>query len=127
MTSNAVAASSMDDFVILKKFNVKVHPLKALQIIEVLWNSPIFQQIKCNTDDSFNNVTSSFGGIFRDKDYKFILCFAENTGQRSAFNVELCGAMRAIEFPHLHEWHNLWLEFDDVPAVNSINNYYLVP
>jgi hypothetical protein len=39
--TNKKGYSSMTDFIILKKFNVNLHPPQALQIIEVLWNPPI--------------------------------------------------------------------------------------
>jgi len=70
----------------LKKFNVVIHPPKAPNILEVLWNPPPFQWIKCNTDGSSNLQSSSCGGIFRNKDPDFLLCYAE-----------LSSAMRAIE------------------------------
>jgi len=94
--SNAVASSAISDFIILKKLNVCIHPPKAPRIIEVIWHPPIFQWIKCNTDGSSSNNTSSCGGLFRDKDSKFILCFADNIGSGSAYIVELSGAMTTI-------------------------------
>jgi len=125
--SSAVASSSMFDFIILKKFNVNVHPTKAPQIIEVIWHPPIFHWMKCNTDGSANNSTSACGGIFRDKDSKFLLCFAQNTGQSTAFHSKLCGAMKAIEIAYSNHWNHLWLEMDYALVVNAITNNYLAP
>jgi ribonuclease HI len=125
--SNTVASSSISDFIILKKFNVCIHPPKAPKIIEVVWHPPIFRWIKCNTDGSATNTSSSCGGIFRDKDAKFLLCFAENTGIGSAYHAELSGAMRAIEIAVQHQWTSLWLESDSALVVNAFKNHSLVP
>jgi len=95
--SNTVASSSISDFIILKKLNISIHPPKAPKIIEVIWTPPILHWIKCNTDGSANHLTSSRGGIFRDKDSKYLLGFAENTRTGNAYHREFSGAMRAIE------------------------------
>lgn len=87
----------MTDFFILKKLNVNLHPRKAPKIIGVLWLPPILDWLKCNTDGSSNNHSSSCGGIFRNNNVDFMLCFAENIGLANAFIAELSGAMRAIE------------------------------
>jgi ribonuclease HI len=125
--SKAVASSSITDFAVLKKFHVDIHPPKAPKIIEVLWHPPIFQWIKCNTDGSSNDVTSSCGGIFSDKDLTFLCCFAENTGKGSAFHAELSGATRAIELAYQNHWDYLWLESDYVLVIKAFNNHSLVP
>ena len=125
--TSAVASSVMTDFIILNKFNVMIHPPKAPKIIEVLWNPPTFQCIKCNTDGSANHATSACGGIFRDKYSNFLLCFAQNTGQGTAFQAELCGAVKAIELAHLYQWKYLWLKVDSALVVHAITNNSLVP
>jgi len=125
--SNAVPSSAISDFIILKKLNVCIHPPKAPRIIEVIWHPPIFQWIKCNTDGSASNNTSSCGGLFRDKDSKFILYFADNTGSGSAYNAELSGAMRAIEVATQHNWNYFWLETDSALVVNAFKNNSLIP
>lgn len=48
--SNVVASSSISDFTILKKLNISLHPPKAPKTIEVVWNPPILNWIKCNTN-----------------------------------------------------------------------------
>jgi len=97
------------------------------KIIEVIWNPPILHWIKCNTDGSANLNTSSCEGIFRDKNSKFVLCFAENTGVGNAYHAELSGAMRAIELAAQHNWSSLWLECDYELVVNAFKNQSLVP
>jgi len=104
--TSAVASSAITNFIILKKFNV---------------------MIKCNTDGSANHATSACGGIFRDKHSNFLLCFAQNTGQGTTFQAELCGAMKAIELAPLYQWKYLWLEVDSALVVHAITNNSLVP
>lgn len=84
--SNAVASSSMDDFVILKKFNVKVHPHKAPQIIEILRLSPIFT--RSNAIPMTRSIMSHhhLGAYLAIRTISLFYVFAENTGQ----GVNLC-------------------------------------
>jgi len=125
--SKTVASASISNFVILKKFNVSLHPPKAPKIIEVIWKPPLPLRTKCNTDGSSTALTSACGGIFRDHDSNFLLCFAENTGQNNAFIAKLLGAMRAIELAKQQGWNNLWLKCDSSLVINAITNNSLVP
>jgi len=125
--TNALATSSMYDFVIMKKFNGKIHPLKAPQILEVIWQPPVFHWTKCNTDETGTSTSSSYGGIFRNKDANFLLCFSENLGPGNAFFAELSGAMRAIELAKQYNWFDLWLETDSELVVKAFSNHKLVP
>jgi len=88
---------------------------------------PILHWIKCNTDGSTTLNTSSCGGIFRDKNSKFVLCFVENTGVGNAYHAELSGAMSVIELAAQHNWNSLWLECDSALVVNAFKNQSLVP
>jgi len=97
------------------------------KIIEVVWHPPILHLIKCNTDDSATTASSSCGGIFRDKDSKFLLCFTKNTGNENAYQAELSGVIRAIEIAAHHKWNSLWLEVDSALVVNAFKNQSLVP
>jgi hypothetical protein len=56
-----------------------------------------------------------------------LCCFAENIGRKSAFKVELCGAMRAIELANYRNWKNLWLESDSSLVVLAFKSIDLVP
>ncbi|CAJ2668044.1 unnamed protein product [Trifolium pratense] len=118
--------SSITDFIILKKFNVSIHPPKAPVIKEVIWHPPFGQWVKCNTDGAANNITASCGGIFRNCNSEFLCGFAENIGPNSAFIAELCGAMRAIEIAANHNRHNLWLESDSSLVVLAFKSHDLV-
>ncbi|XP_024632555.1 uncharacterized protein [Medicago truncatula] len=125
--TSACDYTNITDFVFLKKFSIDIHPPKAPKIIEVLWNPPPLHWIKCNTDGSSNTNTSSCGGIFRDRNADFLMCFAENTGHENAYFAELSGAMRAIELAKLHNWQSLWLESDSALVVNAFKNISQVP
>jgi len=125
--SKVVASASVSNFVILKCFNVSIHPPKAPNIIEVLWKPPPPHWIKCNTDGSSTTLSSGCGGIFRNHDADFLLCFAENTDNSDAFHAELHGAMHAIELASQFHWKNLWLECDSALVINAIKNLSIVP
>lgn len=66
--TNKASNNSICDFTVLKLFNVNIHRLKAPTITEVIWRSPLYHWIKCNSDGASlgNPGVSSCGGIFRD-------------------------------------------------------------
>jgi ribonuclease HI len=125
-TSKA-STSSIRDFILLKKFNIKIRPPKAPIIKEVIWSPPIIDWIKCNTDGSSNQSTSSCAGIFRNSDSIFITCFAENLGRGNAYFAKLSAVMRAIEIAHHRGWNKLWIETDSKLVVLASKNINLVP
>ena len=125
--TKAAASSSMSEFVIMKKFNVNIHPPNAPKIIEVIWHPPINNSIKCNSDGSSNSLTSSRGGIFRNSNVDFLLGFAENVGPENAFFAEIYGAMRAIDIAYQNNWRNLWFELDSALVVNAFKTFLLSP
>ncbi|GAU19469.1 hypothetical protein TSUD_77130 [Trifolium subterraneum] len=71
---------------------------------------PLINWLKCNIDGAAkgNPGLASCGGIFRNHEADMIYCFAEPLGTASAFQAELCGAMRAIEVAHNRNWKNIW-------------------
>jgi hypothetical protein len=95
--TRSCSTGSIRDFTVLKNFNVIIHPPKAPVIKEIVWQPPIANWVKCNTDGASNLVTSSCGGIFRNSDADFLCCFAENISLGSAFSAELAWALRANE------------------------------
>lgn len=46
------AYPNISNFMLLKKFNVTLHPPKAPQVNEVIWQPPSPNWTKCNTDGS---------------------------------------------------------------------------
>jgi ribonuclease HI len=123
------SSNSMSDFLILKAFNVCTHPSKAPVIREVLWQPPLLDWIKCNTDGAAHGSPglSACGGIFRNSSSMCVGWFAENLGIHNAFYAELVGAMKAIELAAAHGWNNLWLETDSKLVVLAFKNSSIVP
>jgi len=80
--TNKKALSSLYDFVILKKFNVGIHPPNAPKIIEVLWNSPILNWTKCNTDGSTTSSASACGGILEIRMLNFFFVLLKTLDMR---------------------------------------------
>jgi ribonuclease HI len=121
--------NSMRDFLILKAFNICIHPSKAPMIREVLWQPPLLDWIKCNTDGAAHGSPglSACGGIFRNSSSLCVGWFAENLGIHNAFYAELVGAMKAIELAAAHNWHNLWLETDSKLVVLAFKNSSIIP
>jgi ribonuclease HI len=119
-----VASNSIRDFIILKKFNVSIHNPKLNSVKEVVWNPPLVNFVKCNIDEASkgNPGDASCGGIFRDSNSDFLLCFAEPLGFESSYIAELHGAMRAIEVAHHMNCSNLWLESDSQLVVSAFKN-----
>jgi len=76
--------SSVRDLIILKKFSITIHPPKAPNIKEIIWQPPYANWMKCNTDGAASASTSSCGEIFRNNEATFSICFAENLGGGSA-------------------------------------------
>ena len=119
--------SSKTNFQILKKFDISIHPPKAPVIKEVIWNPPLINWTKANTDGSATSTNSACGIIFRDSNAVCLLCMSENLGPGNAFSAELCGAMRAIEVAYQKQWFNLWLETDSQLVVLAFKNSSCVP
>lgn len=112
--TNKVSNNSIRDFTILKAFNCFIHHPRPPVSIEVLWQPPQVNWIKCNIDgaSNVNPGNSACGGIFRDHDSNVILCFSEPLGICTAYHAELCAFMRAVETIHLNQWNNIWIETD---------------
>jgi len=77
--------------------------------------------------DPLSSASSSYGGIFRDSNSNFLLCFAENLGGGTAFHAELSAVMRSIELAHHRRWKKLWIETDSSLVVITASNMDLVP
>jgi hypothetical protein len=99
----------MSDFSIMKAFNVCTHPPKAQVIKEVLWQPPLLDWIKCNTDGAAHGSPgmSACGGILRNSSSMCVGWFPQNLSFYNALYAELVGAMKAIELAAVHDWHNL--------------------
>lgn len=130
-TSLSTTGRSMSDFFILKAFNVSNHPQKAPKIIEVLWQPPIFNWIKCNTDGTTlgSHGQDACAGIFRN-------CNGDNFGMfcpqpwhiiSNALNAGIMGVILAIETTHNNNWHHLLIECDSKLATLAFKSPHIVP
>lgn len=121
--------NSIVDFSILKAFNCKIHHPKAPQIREVIWYPPHTNWLKWNIDGASNGNpgNSACGGILRDHNADFILCFAEPLGICSSYQAELCAFMRAVELSHQNQWQNVWIETDSSLVVQAYRSSNQVP
>lgn len=72
----------VEEFSILKAFNIKCHPSNAPKITEVIWIPPNCGRIKCNIDDAAKGSPCPVGvsGIFRDNNAAILGCFASFIG-----------------------------------------------
>ncbi|GAU40165.1 hypothetical protein TSUD_292700 [Trifolium subterraneum] len=79
-SSKLKAKSSIEEFLILKAFSVQISNTPPLVIKEVLWQPPIFNWVKCNSDGASlgNPGPSSCGGLFRNSNAEFLGAFAYN-------------------------------------------------
>jgi len=123
------ACNSISEFSILKAFNITIHPPKAPKIIEALWQPPLLDWIKCNTNGAASGIPSmaACGILFRNNEAEYIGCFAQNLGLRSSLFAELSGAMQAIKIAHRNGWLNLWLEIDSMLVLLAFKSISLVP
>lgn len=100
--TNIPFRNSLEDFRILKLFDVLIHPPRTSLIKFFLQVPPLDNWVKFNTNGATNNSSSACGGIFRSSSGDFIVGFLENLGKHNAFFAELSGALRAIEVAQLH-------------------------
>ena len=123
------SSSSMFEFMILKAFNIIIHPPKAPTIKEVLWQPPLSNWTKVNTDGVLvkNPMKAACGGIFRDNNASFKGGFAQNTETGSSYSAELLVAILAIEIAYSKNWHNLWLETDSQLVLLAFRSKTLIP
>lgn len=114
---------------ILQKFSIAPNLPKAPTVIEVIWEAPSYNWIKCNTDGSALGTSgvAACGGIFRDKSAAIVGCFSLNIGVSFALNAELMGAIVAIETAYARGWHHLWLECDSSLVIHAFSVTSIVP
>lgn len=128
-TTKKTSTNSVTDFTLIKLFNVTLHQSKAPIIKEVMWNPPLQSWIKCNIDGAAkgNPGLSAAGGVFRDFEGQFLLCFSEPLGISTSYISELNGAIRAIETAYHRGWRNLWLESDSSLVVLAFHKNGQIP
>ncbi|XP_058733647.1 uncharacterized protein LOC131605290 [Vicia villosa] len=93
------ASSSMVDLCLLKSLRILLNYFCAPKIIEVLWQPPVLDWVKCNCDGSFDNNSIGCGGIF-----------AEPTSDPNSLHAEFSAVFRAIELARDRAWLKLCIE-----------------
>ncbi|KAF1875868.1 hypothetical protein Lal_00006499 [Lupinus albus] len=80
-------------------------------------------ETKVNTDGAANGSPGQVGdgGIFRDSNGVFIVCFASYLEIQDALYAELYSAMKAIHMAYKRGWWTLWLECDSSLVVDIFN------
>lgn len=81
---------AISDFLVLKAFKVETHHPRAPRIVEVIWQPPIPNWVKCNTDGAAlgNPGLGACAGIFRNNLGENMGCFAQNLGVCNALFAE---------------------------------------
>jgi ribonuclease HI len=101
----------------------------APRIKEVMWQPHILNWVKCNCDGASlgNPEILSCGAIFRNSDAAFLGAYSFNFGISSSLNVELVGALEAIETTVNKGWSHIWLESDSMRVVMIFSSSKVVP
>ncbi|CAL0312718.1 unnamed protein product [Lupinus luteus] len=128
-TTKLCANASMNDFILLRRFQVSINYNKAPRVIEVIWSFPSPSWIKINTSMATHGSPghAGGGGIFRDNSRLMLGCFAAYFGLQDSIFVELLAALMAIEIAHSKGWFNIWLECDSTIVVAIFNGKVNVP
>ena len=66
--------SSLNDFQIIKAFNIIIRAPSAKRITQISWHPPLFSWIKCNSDEATkgNLGHATYGGLFCDHSSGFL-------------------------------------------------------
>lgn len=123
-STSKLSSSAISDFVILKAFNVNIHPPKPPSLMEVIWQPPIFDWIKCNCDGAAIGLSGSTGcgGIFRNNYADHFGSFVVKVDNYNSLKAELTGAITAIKIAHENNWRKIWLETDFKLVVQAFSS-----
>lgn len=126
--SSGTMSNSIDEFVILKQFNIDHHS-RAPKIKEVVWLSPPCNWTKCNIDGAAQGSpgSSAYGGIFRGHNAAALGCFSCNLDCSTSLVAELSATMNAIEIANNRGWFNLWIDTDSILVLKAFNRQDFVP
>ncbi|XP_058776768.1 uncharacterized protein LOC131651114 [Vicia villosa] len=131
LAGNCSSVSSyinMEDFMIIKSFDVSIRPPRAPNILEVIWKPPPNDWFKIYCDGAATlSGLSGCGGIARNSDGVFLGAFASCLDGANSLTAELYGAILAIEFAFVRNWNNIWLETDSTAVVKAFNSPHKVP
>jgi hypothetical protein len=113
----------------LKFFKVDVHQIVAPKIIELFWQPPLCNWMKCNTDGTALGSPGQVScvGLFMNSHEEHIGCFTMNLGIVNALYVEIMGVILAIEFVVQKNWNHLWIESDSRLACMAFKSPLIFP
>ncbi|XP_058785059.1 uncharacterized protein LOC131659970 [Vicia villosa] len=98
--------SDMNNFTVLKTFDIGMHPRPPQRCIEVFWSPPLAGWIKCNIDGLAKGspMTSSCGDIFRNDMAGHMGSFCAYLNEGNSVSAELLAAVIAIEKAKERNW-----------------------
>lgn len=122
-----MVSSSIHEFTIFKSFKLKLHPPKAMRIIEVIWRHLADGWLKCNTSGSFSTDLASCGSLFRNSLSDFVFGFADKFDYFFSIHAELFGIIKTINFASNFGWNSIWLETDTFFVLLTIQHPKVIP
>lgn len=123
------ANDSIYSFIILKPFDINIHPRKQFSVVEVTWSIPARGWIKCNNDGvaSGSPLLAACGGLLRDEEANHFLSFSALIGPGTPVVSKFLAVIIAIEKGKQLIWTKLWIETHCMLVVNAFANVQLVP
>ncbi|KAF1877306.1 hypothetical protein Lal_00012077 [Lupinus albus] len=109
--SKLMTINSVQNFVILREFNVKLNFQKAPRIREVVWLAPLIGWIKINSDGAAHGAPGFAGGGIIFRDFNGAMGgFATIFGIKDSLFAELQATIMAIEKGYVpwrlaNKWH----------------------
>ncbi|CAL0306454.1 unnamed protein product [Lupinus luteus] len=127
--SNAVVPNSITTFAAIKRLGIQPNFKKAPKYVEVIWQPPIVDWIKANTDGAARGSPGHAGSsaIFRNWKGEFLGAFSVYLQIKSALYAELFAALATVDIAHNNGWLNLWIECDSSMVVGIFNGVISPP
>lgn len=118
----------MNNFLVLKAFDIDIHPRPPLRCIEVYWSPTPMGWIKCNIDRLAKGspMKSSCGVIFRNDSVGHMGSFCAYLNEGNFVLAEFLAVVIAVEKTMERNWTNLWIETNCILVVNVFTNTNLV-
>ncbi|KAI5397970.1 hypothetical protein KIW84_063689 [Lathyrus oleraceus] len=106
--TNKASNSSIENFYILKKLDISIHPSMVKKIINILWQPPNRGWIKCDIDKFALGVPSICswwgGGIFINEVANHVVSFANFLGHGNPLLAKLTVVMKVVKHVREHKW-----------------------
>ncbi|XP_048544388.1 uncharacterized protein LOC125523394 [Triticum urartu] len=93
------------------------------------WRKPEAGRLKLNFDGSSRHASqsASIGGVYRDHKGEFVLGYAEPIGAATSSVAELAALRRGLELALENGWSGVWVEGDDLSAVEAARGSHRRP